>query len=139
MLSVSLLCRHADTLESCKRFIMVFATADEVALLMDACRTMKSTVHAAFQVLSDLTCTQLLPEEQARDAMRAIVRMHGVHRLCHLLCPQVTPCHPDPMQSHVLAVQGGFWVSTAVGKQRCAQSPSAMRHNAGCMIFCSTV
>ena len=86
---------------------------------MDACCTTKSTVHAAFEVLSDLTCTQLLPDEQARDAMRTIVRMHGVQRLCHLLCPEVTPSHPEHMEAHVMAAQGRLQVSTAAGTQRC--------------------
>ena len=88
-------------------------------MLMEACHTTKSTVHAAFQVLCDLTCTQLLPVEQARDSMRAIVGMHGVHLLCHLLCPEVIPCHPDHEQAHTLAAQGVFCGQTVASKQQC--------------------
>ena len=84
-------------------------------MLKDACRTIKSTVHAAFEVLSDLTCTQLLPEEQVRDAMRGIAKIHGVHTLCYLFCPEVPPCHSEHEQAYFLAAQGGCCRQTAAG------------------------
>lgn len=76
--------------------------ADGLPMLLKACHTTKPRVHAAFQVLFDLTDTKYMLDQQARDNTVSMAQLHGVHMLCNLLCPEVTPRHP------ALGAQGGL-------------------------------
>ena len=76
--------------------------ADGLAMLLKACHTTKPRVHAAFQVLCDLTNTSYMPGQQARDNTVSMTQKHGVHTLCNLLCPEVSPRH------HALGAAGGL-------------------------------
>ena len=78
-------------------------------MLLKACSTTKPRVHAAFQVLCDLTSTEVLPAQQANSTAINLANRHGVHNLCALLCPEVASGHPYiPEQVDALAKQGGF-------------------------------
>ena len=54
---------------------------------------MKPRVHAAFMLLCDLTCSNMLPADQVKSTQAAI-HANGITILPQLLCPSIVPDVP---------------------------------------------